>query len=479
MERISTGSSRADLVLGGGLPAGTLVVIGGRPGTGKTILAQQLAFANATPERPARYYTTLSEPHSKLIRHLENFAFFDHSKLDHGVSFLHLTEIAKSSHDNGDGLTAVVDQLVDDVYEHRPCVVVLDSSKALSQFADPEHLRQVVFELAGKISHSGTTLVMVGEYTGEDYDRAPEFAVADVIIELSNEGVGSSNRRWLRVHKLRGSSFLQGQHTFEITDEGYTVYPRLETVAPTAVPLADGRDDFGIAEIDGMVGGGIPGGDACLLIGPSGSGKTTLAMTWLNQALVTGDRALFVSLEESEEEILAKADRLGFDLQGGRADGRFRYLHAPTVRLDIDAFANRVRDVVAELRPDRIVVDALSDLVPPVRKADGFPTYVAALANTLREFGSTLCFTYEVTALGGPGTLDTVSNLVHDVFVLRYMERGAELGRVFSVLKMRNSVHDHGLLQFEIVQDGIEVLGEPGNVSQITGWTVLGGPAGA
>ncbi|HEV2593366.1 MAG TPA: ATPase domain-containing protein, partial [Gaiellaceae bacterium] len=77
MQRLSTGDAGLDDVLGGGLPTGSLIVLGGPPGSGKTILAQQICFANATSEHKALYYTTWSEPHDKMVRHLEPFVFFD------------------------------------------------------------------------------------------------------------------------------------------------------------------------------------------------------------------------------------------------------------------------------------------------------------------------------------------------------------------------------------------------------------------
>ena len=77
VKRLATGVPGLDVVLGGGLEPGSVTVLAGAPGTGKTILAQQICFANATREHRAIYYTTLSEPHSKLVRHLEQFDFFD------------------------------------------------------------------------------------------------------------------------------------------------------------------------------------------------------------------------------------------------------------------------------------------------------------------------------------------------------------------------------------------------------------------
>ena len=59
-------------------------MLAGAPGTGKTILAQQICFANATREHRAIYYTTLSEPHAKLVEHLEKGAKFDLLKTREG-----------------------------------------------------------------------------------------------------------------------------------------------------------------------------------------------------------------------------------------------------------------------------------------------------------------------------------------------------------------------------------------------------------
>ena len=62
MRRLTTGIQELDLILGGGFEPGSMVILAGAPGTGKTILAQQICFTNATTDHKALYYTTLSEP---------------------------------------------------------------------------------------------------------------------------------------------------------------------------------------------------------------------------------------------------------------------------------------------------------------------------------------------------------------------------------------------------------------------------------
>src|SRR3954467_2783171 len=86
-----------DQILGGGIPSGSLIMIVGATGTGKTILLQQLAFAwvraNSESTSKALYFSTLSEPHNKLLQHLGAFEFFDPTLLQERLEFLSLTAI--------------------------------------------------------------------------------------------------------------------------------------------------------------------------------------------------------------------------------------------------------------------------------------------------------------------------------------------------------------------------------------------------
>jgi circadian clock protein KaiC len=68
-DRISSGSEYLDAVLGGGLLANSINVVMGLPGSGKTILAQEYLFKNASEGRPAVYLSTVSEPLEKILRY--------------------------------------------------------------------------------------------------------------------------------------------------------------------------------------------------------------------------------------------------------------------------------------------------------------------------------------------------------------------------------------------------------------------------
>ena len=75
IEKLPTGVAGLDEILGGGVPAYSFNIIAGAPGCGKTTLAHQFIFANATPERPALYFTVLGEPALKMLRYQQQYSF--------------------------------------------------------------------------------------------------------------------------------------------------------------------------------------------------------------------------------------------------------------------------------------------------------------------------------------------------------------------------------------------------------------------
>src|ERR1700720_2243229 len=210
MGRLRTGIADLDLILGGGLEPGSLVIVAGAPGTGKTILAQQICFANATPEHKALYYTTLSEPHSKLVRHLEPFEFFKPAALGRSVDFIHLGELVQEA--GSEGLEPVVSEVVRKCFETKPAVVVIDSAKALRDFVSEHELRAALYGLASRVAHTEAVLLLVGEYTPREIEGGVEFSLADGIVQLAYEPHEPVDRRWLRVVKLGGGGHRPAPH---------------------------------------------------------------------------------------------------------------------------------------------------------------------------------------------------------------------------------------------------------------------------
>src|SRR3954464_8667888 len=102
LPRLTTGNGELDLILDGGFPANSINILMGEPGSGKTILAERLMFANAEDDgRPILFFTTLSEPADKVVRYLQQFSFFDESKLG---TVIHYSSIGHELAEHGVGV---------------------------------------------------------------------------------------------------------------------------------------------------------------------------------------------------------------------------------------------------------------------------------------------------------------------------------------------------------------------------------------
>jgi circadian clock protein KaiC len=269
-ERFSSGNGYLDAVLGGGLPANALNMIIGLPGSGKTILAEQFMFHNATPQRPGVYLSTVSEPLDKILRYGEGLDFFDTRTIGTSVFFddLGLTL-------NSGGLDAVLGHIRTLITERRPGVIAIDSFKALSAYGtNPQAFRQFLHELAGILTALPATAFWVGEYGTAEIATAPEFAVADAIIALTTRREAERAIRHLEVLKLRGTAFMSGEHAYRIAHDGLHVFPRLaERLPADPHEMQPERMSSGIPAIDEMLGDGYWSGASTMVAGPSGSGN--------------------------------------------------------------------------------------------------------------------------------------------------------------------------------------------------------------
>jgi circadian clock protein KaiC len=465
MSRLGTGIAELDLVLGGGIPPGSCVVLAGAPGSGKTILAQQICFDNAQPDRRAIYYTTLSEPHSKLTAHLEGFSFFDATAIGNRVEFHHLAALSDPSGDLS--MSAVTTEVVRQAFESRPSVIVIDSSKALHEAEGPG-FRKAVYDLASRVAHTDAVLILVGEYDQEDMRTSAEFAVADAIVLLANSPSGMVDRRWLRVAKLRGSDYLSGRHSFRIGSSGIELFPRVESTLPAPVPVSGRRLSSGVAGLDQMMNSGFPAGSASILAGPSGAGKTVMSLQFVAGGLKAGESCVYASFQESRPQLQAKASHFGWDLDKEIAAGRLIVVDVQPVELGLDAIATQIRQAVSSIGAGRVIIDSISEL----QRADDsgrFADYLWALVHAIRRDGATALLTSETSAFFGPAfeLAHGLSYIADNIILLRYTEMDSEIRRALVVVKMRDSDHLKSLVEFEITGAGAVVKGKFAGVSGV------------
>src|SRR3954451_1549648 len=121
VNRLTSGVAKLDDILGGGWPEYSFNLVVGEPGSGKTTLANQFMFANASPERPALYFTVLGEPTIKMLRYQQQFTFFDASKINDTIHFVNLGELAL-----GGDLNKTLQAIFQNINRIDPGIVVVD-----------------------------------------------------------------------------------------------------------------------------------------------------------------------------------------------------------------------------------------------------------------------------------------------------------------------------------------------------------------
>jgi circadian clock protein KaiC len=453
--RILTGCAGLDEVLGGGIPANTITVIMGAPGTGKTILAEQLAFANGTADAPALYLTTLSEPLDKFIVHGQTHRFFDPAAVGVSVLYEDLGLMVRNS-----GIAELPDLVTNLLMQLKPRFVFVDSFKALTELlVTAQERRTVIYDLASALSSYQCTSFLIGEYAQESMTELPEFAIADVVLQLMKYSTNVREQRFLRVEKLRGSYSVPGMHAFSIDREGIEVYPRLltPTVSPDYSAKVE-RVNTGIANLDDMIAEGFWRGSTTLIAGPTGSGKTIIGLHFITQGALKGEQGLYVGFQENPTQLARVMKNLGWQPEKLLNGGGFDLLYKSPVELQGDTVTSEIFRRVRDGKVKRVVIDALGDLERSSVDRQRFADFIYALTQWFAAENVTCLMMYELTNLFEVhGISDQeISNMSDNVILLRFTP-GPEMQRTLRIIKTRGSAHDNHEHELQITNKGVVV----------------------
>jgi circadian clock protein KaiC len=455
--RVSTGNPQADEILGGGFPKNSINILMGQPGTGKSLFAEQLVFSNASADRPILYLTTLSEPLAKMVGYLQRFTFFDQQKLGGAVVY---EDIGAALLENG--IRAVLTHVQHAIDTSAPKVIVIDSFKALHDLsASPGELRRMLYELAGLLTAFETTVLLVGEYTEEDGQRLPEFAVADGIVQFMRNPLSTRDERFLRVLKLRGSGYLEGLHAFRIGPDGLEIFPRLVSPElPRSYTIVEERTPTGVEGLDALLGGGLWRGSTTLLAGPTGSGKTTVALQFALEGVRRGDPCMYANFQENPMQLARALRGLGTEVDDARRRG-LSLMYVSPVELQVDRIIVSLFEQIKQAGIRRVVIDAVGDLVNAASDTKRLHDYLYALVQHFTVKGITSMLVTETAGsadgcgLGASG--DGQLSYMSDNIIALSANRSGRATRHLSVVKARATRHDLGVHEVEITEAGLRV----------------------
>lgn len=462
IDRVSTGVRNLNEILDGGLPEGNLTVFAGTPGSGKTILSQQIAFNNATTESKVIFFQTLSEPTAKTLKYLKQFSFFDQSKIDNGsITFIDLGDILRL-----DGLEKAIVLLMGHVKRLKPSFVVVDSFKVFEDLAKSrEELRKFSYEMAINLMAWNCTALLLGEFSKQEIETNPLFSIVDGIMTLAHFAEAGEEQRFIQVAKMRGTNHSRDEHTFIINSSGLEIYAPRVTIrrAPGSDRkiVGDGpeRAKLGIRSLDKLLGEGIPWGSSVLLSGVAGTGKTILCLEFIYRgAKEFGEKGIFFSFEETPDRLITAAHGMGWDLNEQIENGNIEIVFVPQTEILVERDLLMMKDRIEKMQAKRISIDSISVFVHKIQRPQSVREKVFQIA-TLVQMAQAVGFFatdihYGENQISRFGVEETV---VDGVILLTASENRFERERFLEIYKLRNTAHKTGRQKMTISKGGIKI----------------------
>ena len=318
----------------------------------------------------------------------------------------------------------------------------------------------MLHEVAGLLAAYDTTVLLVGEYRHEDIETYPEFAVADGIIELARNSLGTRDERYLRVFKLRGSDYRQGFHAFDITPAGLKVYPRLVSPVEATSYLREAtRAPSGVPGLDPMLDGGFWTGSSTLLAGPTGSGKTTMGIQFILEGLRRGEQCLLVNFQENPTQLAHQLEQISGKVDD-EARSRLELQYYSAVELSIDRIVVSVFQALRRRPIRRVVIDALGDLAIAASDATRMHGYLYAMVQQFAVLGVSSMFTLETDPpiMASDENNGRLSHMTDNIVFLEIRANDSHVGRTLRIAKARGIGHDLQAREMKIDGTGLRIL---------------------
>jgi len=468
MEKCKVGIKGFDEITYGGFNLGSINIITGGAGVGKTSFGFSYAYNGAKFGEPSAFIT-LEESRESIISTMGKTYPDIYSLENTGLlSIIDLTSLRslstiseERSIDNSIiESESFIDFISTQIKKLKLKRLVIDGLAPFRiRYVSDEELRNAFFVIINALQELGVTAVITTEQ--DTCERLTRFGIEEFMGDSISTISMNDYFRFIEVHKMRGSNFMPGLHSFEITDRGIEIYPTLGPVGFLTPSLE--RIQTGVEGLDDMLSGGLFRGNCVLVVGSAGTGKTTLGMQFIAKGVKLGEPSLYVSFSETQGELLRNYPILAQDLKKGLDTKLLHILNHSGIKLNpsraIHLLKEKFSNEYAGLK--RLVVDPLDDYLTAVASQHGEENAVKAirtLISILKFHNVTsllMCETYDFESRRIPRK--ELFHYVDGVIMLNHVEIGSELRRSISVLKMKGSRHATEIREFIIGKKGAYV----------------------
>jgi circadian clock protein KaiC len=275
------------------------------------------------------------------------------------------------------------------------------------------------------------------------------------VIVLDHRVSEEISTRRLRVEKYRGSEHGTNEYPFLITNRGLTVLPL--TSVGLSYDASTERVSTGMPQLDKMLGGGVYRGTTVMVTGGAGTGKTTLAAQMVDAACGRGERALFISFEESPAQLVRNMASVGIDLGRWVEAGLLQMWSERASMFGLESHLGRLEEILDEFSPTVVALDAMASLA---HVGAGYEVTAAMTRelDLIKSRGITGVLTALTHDAGVEMSTVAVSSLVDTWLLVRNVESDAERNRLLFVIKSRGSEHSNQVREFVLTRHGAELV---------------------
>ncbi len=223
MERVSTGIPGLDELLEGGFPSGSLILLSGGPGTGKTTFGLSYIYHGSLSGEPGVFISLEEEP-EQIVRNSERFGWKVGKQIKSGKMDVVRLDLYDFS-----SLRSVIEENVLRLNARR---IVIDPATILGMFLEhPLEIRKGLVELGKQLKKTGATSIISCEIPEGSDSVSPygvEEFVSDGIVVLRRVMEGNMYTRVLSILKMRGTNHSTRLHPVRIGPGGIEVFSKEE-----------------------------------------------------------------------------------------------------------------------------------------------------------------------------------------------------------------------------------------------------------
>jgi circadian clock protein KaiC len=215
----------------------------------------------------------------------------------------------------------------------------------------------------------------------------------------------------------------------------------------------------GIKGFDEVTAGGLPKGRPTLVCGSAGCCKTLFAMEFLVRGAIDyNEPGVFMSFEESKDQIIRNMRFIGIDLEPWENKGLLRFRTTRVGNIGLEMHLLTIHQLVDEFKPQVSVVDPISNLIS-LATLDETKNMLRRLIDYLKMNCVTAFFTDLTHGSGALEGTEVGLSLLMDTWVLlRDIENQGERNRGLCILKSRGMAHSNQMREFLLTDEGIDLI---------------------